>query len=294
MMHLHPNPLMNKIIGELTFTLKSPLNVGSGDGERIRDFLRLPDGRLIIPSTTWKGAFRNLSELIARNTAFSGLPGLAVRLYAEKKAGITYRGDGEQFSKYVESFKEEFSKKGKEFEILLRELGYDGREIERALEDRVILEKMAEDYLAIHCPIGKLYGNRVLAGKIRFLDTLLRSGMIYKPGVGIDRASGKAKEGALYGVNVIPPGPQIKLKMIIDNLLPGEDDARLFGATLKTIKAMDLSIGSRKSVGLGHLGLQDGVFYMVDLRNDKNFAIGNPFKKGRKMTLEELIQWLQG
>jgi len=292
-MHLHLNPLMNKIIGELTFTLKSPLNIGSGDGERIRDFLRLPDGRLIIPSTTWKGAFRNLSELIARNTAFNGLPGLAVRLYTEKRAGITYRGDGEQFNQYVESFKEEFREKGEELKTLLRELGYSKREIERALEDRIILEKMAEDYLAIHCPIGKLYGNRVLAGKIRFLDTLLRSMTIHKPGVGIDRAGGKAKEGVLYGVNVIPPGSQIKLKMIMDNLLPGQDDAKLFGATLKIIKMIGLSIGSRKSVGLGNLDLHNATFYMVDLEHDTNLAIGNPFNKGRKMTLEELIEWLQ-
>jgi len=293
-MHLHLNPLINKIVGELTFIVKSPLNLGSGEGERVRDFLRLPDGRLIIASTTWKGAFRSLSELIARNTVFSSLSGLAVRLYAEKKAGITYRGDREQFNQHVEGFKEELRKRGKELESLLRELGYDEGEIERALEDRVILEKMAEDYLAAYCPIGKLYGNRVLAGKVRFLDTFLRSGTIYKPGVGIDRASGKAREGALYGVNVIPPGLQIKLRMIIDNLIPGEDDARLFGATLKTIKMMDLSIGSRKSVGLGHLGLHNGIFYMVELRNDKNFAIGNPFEKGQKMKLEELIEWLQG
>lgn len=293
-MHLHLNPLINKIVGELTFILKSPLNVGSGEGERIRDFIRLPDGRLIIPSTTWKGAFRSSSELIARNTIFSGFSGLAVRLYAEKKAGITYRGDGEQFNQYVEGFKDEIRKRGKELESLLRELGYDGGEIGRALEDRVILEKMAEDYLATYCPIGKLYGNRVLAGKVRFLDTFLRSGTIYKPGIGIDRASGKTREGALYGVNVIPSGLQIRLKMIIDNLIPGEDDARLFGATLKTIKMMDFLIGSRKSVGLGHLGLHNGMFYIVHLPNDKNFAIGNPFEKGQKMKLDGLIKWLQG
>jgi len=293
-MHLHLNPLMNKIVGELTFMLKSPLNVGSGEGERVRDFLRLPDGRLIIPSTTWKGAFRNLSELIARSTIFNGLSGLAVRLYAEKRAGITYRGDREQFNQYVEGFKEEFRNRGKELEDLLRELGYDGGEIERALEDKIILEKMAEDYLATHCPIGKLYGNRVLAGKVRFLDTFLRSGMMYKPSVGIDRESGKAREGALYWVNTIPPGPQIKLKMIIDNLIQGEDDARLFGATLKAIKMMGLSIGSRKSVGLGYLDVHNGIFYIVDLQNDKNFAIGNPFEKGQKKTLEELIEWLRG
>jgi len=293
-MHLHLNPLMSKVVGELTFIAESTLNIGSGDGERIRDFLRLPDGRLIIPSTTWKGAFRSLSELIARNTTFSGLSGLAVKLYAERRAGITYRGDREQFNQYVKEFEEKLREGDRVLEDLLRELGYNKEEIRRALEDRDILEKMAEDYLATHCPIGKLYGNRILAGKVRFLDTFLRSGTIYKPGVGIDRASGKARKGILYGVNVIPPGLQIKLRMIIDNLIPGEDDSRLFGATLKAIKIMGLSIGSRKSIGLGHLGLRNGVFYVVDLRNDENFAIGNPFEKGRKMRLEEFVEWLKG
>ena len=267
-MSFHLNPLRYKIIGELTFILKSPLNIGSGGQELVRECLRLPDGRLIIPSTTWKGAFRYLSELIARNSSFNGYAGLAVKSYVEGKSGIKY--DGELFERFVMDFYELLKSNDEKIHSLLRELGYKEKDVQDALRkfslnDLKQLRKMAEDYLAIHCPIGKLYGNSVLASKIRFLDTFIDSVTEYKPGVGIDRMTGKAREGVLYRINVIPAGLEVKLRIIVDNLIPGEEDSKLFASTLELIKSIDLSIGSRKSVGLGLLGLKEGTFYVIDL-----------------------------
>lgn len=296
-MSFHLNPLKYKIIGELTFILKSPLNIGSGGQESIREYLRLPDGRLIIPSTTWKGAFRYLSELIARAASFNGYAGLAVKSYTEKKSGVKY--SGELFEKYLTNFYEWLKSNDEKVYSVLRELGYKEKDIQDALKKFMEnylkpLRKMAEEYLATYCPIGKLYGNSVLAGKIRFLDTFIDSVTEYKPGVGIDRMTGKAKEGVLYRINVISPGLEVKLRLIVDNLIPGEDDSKLFASTLELIKSLDLSIGSRKSIGLGLLGLKEGIFYVIDMQKDENYAIGNPFKKAQEVNLLEFIKWLQG
>ncbi|MEM4006774.1 MAG: RAMP superfamily CRISPR-associated protein [Nitrososphaerota archaeon] len=300
-MELHLNPLIYKTIGIISFKLSSPLNIGTGGRDTRRDFLRIPDGRLLIPASTWKGSFRHLTELIAKNTEFEGMSKLAVKLYKENKSGITYTADKEKFEEFVNDFQEKLGEDNVK-EILL-DIGYSTDEIVEAQKGsqigRLILPKMAEDFIALHCPIGKLYGNKVLAGKIRFLNNLIKLDddkvkMHIRPGTGIDRQSGKVKEGVLYFINTISPGPEIKLTLIADNLMSGEDDSKLFANTLEALRFKGLSIGARKSVGLGCLNLENAEFYLIDLKHDENFAIGNPFKKCRKMDLEEFIEWLRG
>lgn len=299
-MELHLNSLAYKAIGLLLFRLVSPLNIGlGGEGVR-REFLTIPDGRLLIPASTWKGSFRHLTEIIARNTEFDDIADLAVRLYKETISGITYSEDRESFREYIIRF-HDILRDANIREVLL-ELGYSEDEILEAGKDteigRRILSRMAEDFIAVNCPIGKLYGNRVIAGKVRFRDTLIkldgeRVRIHTRPGTGIDRKSGKVKEGVLYFIETIPPGVEIKLTIIADNLIPGSYESRLFASTLEALKLIGLSIGARKSAGGGHLLLDDAIFYEIDLKNDKEFAIGNPFKKAHRKTLGEFIEWLR-
>lgn len=300
-MKLHINPLINKTVGMLSFELASPVNIGSGEVGIVRDFLRLPDGRLLIPASTWKGAFRRLTELIAKNTNFKDVAGLAVKLYKESQAGITYTGDKEELERFVKIFQEKLKEESVR-EILL-DIGYSVEEIVEAQKGTkrgsLILRRAVEDFIAVHCPIGRLYGNRVLAGKIRFTDNLIKLdgekvNIHTRPGTGIDRRSGKVKEGVLYFINTLPPGLEIKLTLIADNMVPGEPDSKLFASTLKAVSVMGVSLGARKSAGMGYMNLKDAVFYVVDLPNDKDLAIGNPFKKAGKMALEEFIKWLHG
>ncbi|MCX8193673.1 MAG: RAMP superfamily CRISPR-associated protein [Nitrososphaeria archaeon] len=300
-MELHLNPLMFKVIGIISFKLNSPLNIGlGGEGSR-REFLRVIDGRLLIPASTWKGSFRHLTELIAKSTTFNGVADLAVKLYKETKAGITYNAEIKKFEEFASGFQK--SLKDANIRNILLDIGYSDEDIIEAQKDtdvgRLRLLEMAEAYIAIHCPIGKLYGNRVLAGKIRFLDTLIKQDdkeikMHVKPGIGIDRQSGKVREGALYFIDTISPKPEIKLKLIADNLIPKEDDSKLFASTLELVRFTGLSIGARKSTGMGHLNLENASFYIIDLRKDENLAIGNPFKKAQSIDLEGFLKWLRG
>lgn len=305
-MEFHLNPLKVKAVGVLDFETVAPLHVGAGGEEVRRAFLRLPTGELLVPASTWKGAFRSLTEQLARSVKLSGLPGTALNLYSEGSRGITYSSKQE-----FESFASEFVKalrgeetaavpRGRE-EIVraLMELGYgseDVWEVERkGLHARENLgRRMAEDYLALHCPIGRLYGNRVLAAKVRFLDSLLSAKTEVKPGVGIDRRSGRIVEGALHFAEVVPPGARLRLRLVADNLLPGEEDSKLFASTLDAVSKLGLSVGARRSVGMGMLELREAAFYLVELDRDGELAIGNPFERGRKLDLGGFVAWLRG
>lgn len=306
-MRLHTNPLKTKIVGLLKLMAETPLHVGMGNEEVRKSFLRLPGDKLVIPSSTWKGAFRSLTERLVKSVELSGLAALATKLYSEGAGGVTYRGGGP-----FDSFVGEFVKvlQGKESDLipyrpeelqsLVRELGYEAWEINEVKERGVsardnLAYDMAEGCIALHCPVGKLYGNRAMAGKLRFIDSIMgSSGVEMRAGIGIDRASGKVRAGALYFMEIVPRGTTIKLVMLADNLVPGEDDSRLFASTLKVIDEFGISMGGRKSTGLGSLKLLDGTFYVVQLERDSNrLAIGNPLEKGEKLKLEEFVSWLR-
>ena len=305
---MHLNPLRNKVVGVLEFEVESPLHVGVGGGEARRLLLRLPSGEPVIPSSTWKGAFRRMTEELAKTSTYEGLSELAVKLYHEGPGGISYRGVDEEGEELFKGFVEEFAsalrgvpsnrmrKVGEELKELLRgEMGYTDMEIEEAKGDRGLIQRMAENYLALHCPIGRLYGNRVMAGKLRFFDSILKVGETHqRAGVGIDRRSGRVREGILYFIEAIPPGVEVRLHLIADNLIPGEEDSRLFASTLETIRELGLSIGGRRSAGLGHLKLDGGEFHILELEGDRDkLAIGNPLRKTDKIGLREFIEYLE-
>ncbi|MEM1554582.1 MAG: RAMP superfamily CRISPR-associated protein [Thermoproteota archaeon] len=303
-MKIHLNPLEYKTIGLLDFELGSSLHIGIGGEEVQREFLRLPTGELVIPSSTWKGAFRNISEQLAKSMKFNGIAALAVESYYESKSGITYRSDKNKFEKFAEDFVKTLrgipsgGMNSEELVLMMKGLGYTEEDIlevrEKGLEAAEDLARiMAEDYIAINCPIGKLYGNRTITGKVRFFDSIFNAKTHFRPGIGIERSSGKVKENALYFSEIVSFG-NLRLTFIADNLSPGADDSKLFANTLEAIKFVGISIGGRKSVGMGHLKLSNGIFYIVDFRKDENLAIGNPFKKGEKFNLESFISWIRG
>lgn len=302
----HLNPLRYKIIGFVVFKADSPIHVGAGEPDMKRSFLRLPSGELLIPSSSWKGAFRSISEKLARTAGLDGLEGLAVELYEETQGGITYRREEKLFKKFVKDFLEKFrDKEGKwvkddpeKLEEILKDLGYSQEEMNDVKDGRAedsLVHEMAESYLALHCPIGKLYGNRVLAGKLRFGDVMLRNqGTHLKPGVGINRKTTTVKSGILYYTETIA-NVKMKLPIILDNPSPGGSDSKLLANTIDYVRKLGLGIGGRKSVGLGTLKISedDSQFFMVKLDKEDKLALGNPFKKAQKLTISEFMSWLK-
>ncbi|MCS7098692.1 MAG: RAMP superfamily CRISPR-associated protein [Candidatus Methanomethyliaceae archaeon] len=299
----HLNPLEYVAIGFIKFNIESPVNIGAGEIGVRRLFLKDEDV-LIIPSSTWKGAFRSLTEKIAKSIEDDGfldeLSLLAVKSYREGKSGIFYRIDNGIIDEMVKVIKGEKSKLFNQYnrEIINQiAIKFKFTKFEELIEgsNREFLEKITELILALNCPISKLYGNNIISGKIRFLDTLLRAGryaLNIRPGIAIDRASGKVKEDALFFIESATSNEGIYLNIIADNLMPNLKESKLFSLTLKAIIELGLEIGARKSVGLGKLSLNTKESYWYVVRLHDRLKLGNPFKYGEKLSIRDFIDWL--
>jgi CRISPR/Cas system CSM-associated protein Csm3 (group 7 of RAMP superfamily) len=264
-MSLHLNPLHRKLLVKFIFEAETPVSVGVGGEEVLRQVLRIGHW-IVIPSTTWKGAFRAIAERLAKTMELDGLERLAVKLYRETQKGIVYtpRDTDQDWETYLSEFKSvvngnpiqnpQYVLKPQEVTQFLNDVYVDIEEIKKAKDG---YEKMAEGYLAYNCPIGRLFGNHVLAGKVRFMDTIIDVKQThFRPGIGIDRRTGKVREGILYYIESIPTKTEIPLALIADNLVPGENDTVLFRLTLDYVEKIGLQIGAGKSRGLGLLMLK--------------------------------------
>lgn len=280
-----------KFVGRLRFKATTPLHVGGAREANFLYALRLRDsGKLLIPSSTWKGAFRALAEKLAPSTPMSELEKLAV----EK---VALSSDPR---KEVESLLDSFNRalrgeengpfKPSEVRSALFSIGYKEEEL-KSPEDPAW---MLVEYLAYHCPIGKLFGNQVRAGSVRFLDTLLPAGTQRRPGVGIDRRDLKVKEGVLYFVETTDAEVLVPLLMLGEVETLGSTSAKLLASTLEAIKEVGISVGGRKSAGLGLLQLEEAIFHVVRLAEDeRGIGLANPLK-APPLDLLSFVRLLRG
>jgi CRISPR/Cas system CSM-associated protein Csm3 (group 7 of RAMP superfamily) len=267
------------------FEAETPVSVGSGGEEVLRQVLRIGHW-IVIPSTTWKGAFRAIAKRLAKTMELDGLERLAVKLYRETQKGIVYtpQDTDQDWETYLSEFKSavngnpiqnpQYVLKPQEVTQFLNDVYVDIEEIKKAKNG---YEKMAEGYLAYNCPIGRLFGNHVLAGKVRFMDTIIDVKQThFRPGIGIDRRTGKVREGILYYIESIPSKTEISLRIVADNLVSGETDTTLFNNILDYIQKLGLQIGTRKTAGMGLLSLKNIQKIDLDLKSDSELKIVRP------------------
>jgi CRISPR/Cas system CSM-associated protein Csm3 (group 7 of RAMP superfamily) len=267
------------------FEAETPVSVGSGGEEVLRQVLRIGHW-IVIPSTTWKGAFRSIAERLAKTMELDGLERLAVKLYRETQKRIVYtpQDTDQDWETYLSEFKSvvngnpiqnpQYVLKPQEVTQFLNDVYVDIEEIKKAKDG---YEKMAEGYLAYNCPIGRLFGNHVLAGKVRFMDTIIDVKQThFRPGIGIDRKTGKVREGILYYIESIPSKTEISLRIVADNLTSGETDTTLFNNILDYIQKLGLQIGTRKTAGMGLLSLKNIQKIDLDLKSDSELKIVRP------------------
>ena len=304
MMHL--NLLTTKLIGCIAFKPETTLHIGIGGWGVRKEILKTSDGRIIIPASTWKGAFRQIGEKVAKTLSLQGLERLAVDGYIENDRGITYKIEDEDREKFIKALRSEgdfFGLTKSDITKLLQQLDYTQDEIEKIAkeEDREREEeqrkKDAEEalgkILALYCPITRLFGNTTIAGKLRFIDTITPSTLYIKPGVGIDRRSGTAKEDQLYFIETASVDRNITLRFVADNIEPHKTDSILLGSILKYVEKLGLQIGARKSTGMGDLTMVKTEFYLVELSKDREGkGLANPLKFGNKMNLKQFLEWL--
>lgn len=288
---MHLNHLVNKLVGELVFELETPLHVGAGGFGAMRSMLRV-GGRVVIPASTFKGAFRWVAEVVAKSMMGSlhGYERVALKCYQETDKGIVYAkrsGDPdyeEGYRSFVKALREQVrvgDLRGVELATLL-DLGYGEDELREDVLESDVGYELFGDFLAANCPVGRLMGNGVLAGKFRVFDVFLDVLAVHiRPGVGIERSTGKAKGDVLRFTEVVPPGERIRMRVVADNLLPGESDSRVFAGVLEWVGKLGLQLGAGKSTGLGLLRLVGQRFWFIKLGDGsdrRGVFLANPFK----------------
>lgn len=283
-----------KFVGVLEFESEGPLHIRGDRQGNILYLLRLPDGRVLIPATTWKGIFRNLAKKLVPSLPLSGVEKLAV-----ERVSLTdsLAHKQEKVRDLLDVFKQVL--KGQpnppldpaDVRRVLTKIGYEERELENP-EDPA---GMLTHYLEYYCPIGRLFGNSVRAATVRFFDTLINTTIMRRPGIGINRSTGGVMEDFLYFVESTAPNAKIKLVMIGEIWRRGDSASRLLASILEAVKTLGVNVGGRKSVGYGLSILKNSYFHVVELSKDKEKfgeLLADPFKTD-SLSLEAFTSWLR-
>ncbi|MEM7345128.1 MAG: CRISPR-associated RAMP protein Csx7 [Chloroflexota bacterium] len=128
---------------------------------------------------------------------------------------------------------------------------------------------MLDDQLRqLSCWTCRIFGSSWLASKVLIKDLHVQAWQDYqfeiRDGVGIDRDSGRAADGAKYQFETIPVGTQFSLEILAENLSEAELGVLWLG--LRAFEQGDVLLGGAKSRGLGwcHLQPQWATSHYVD------------------------------
>lgn len=310
--------LRHRAILDLKFRTKTPIHIGSGmRGEALQRVLVLEGDKLVIPASTWKGIFRKTTEILAKSLTrkpqvFSDYEFKAIKAHIEEDK-IKHRDVMDiivnSLSKVVEEYGVEVLRR-----FLLDTVFTDREELERMVSvdvggKRVTILETVEaldklDFIVqLLCPICRLYGAPSLKGKLLFIDTIVPYGKYtsrFRAHVGIDRASETKSEHHLYSMELVSCS-EVGLKIIVNNVKPGTSDAILLAATLNYILNEGVTLGRRRSIGLGVLELieDDSRVYVNELENLdsevllETLANSKNAKGAMVMKLKSYIEYLE-
>ncbi|WP_157935528.1 RAMP superfamily CRISPR-associated protein [Kyrpidia spormannii] len=254
-MSLLHHSLQNAWIIRGTLELMSPLHIGVSErGAMGMDakVVRWPDGRPVIPGSSLKGVLRSFLETVGQNESLRNLlspEGPPVCIITENPCGREFR-------------KKEDRDKWRRRQMAIPTNGDpdpdDGSrgswdnlsEEEKAEIDR----ELAEAIYRSLCPICRLFGNQLFAGKISIPDLVPEQGhptewFDVRDGVGIDRDTRTARNGVKYDFELVNPGVVFPLTVRAMNLEDDEQAWLLLG--LEALRNGELFLGGKTSRGLG-------------------------------------------
>lgn len=156
-------------------------------------------------------------------------------------------------------------------------------------EARGSAEELALYIAQNSCPACKLFGNGVMAGKLKFADAALLDvgawmGTEIRTSNAIDRDTHTANTGtgALFDTEAIPAGTEFALRVTAENLT--EEEARIFGELMQYFAEGGITVGGRSRAGLGMVKVE-GISLTLYYLNGKDFA---PVSK--EIALKELAE----
>lgn len=225
--------LHNRYCFQGEIELITPLRISSGRASDNTDapFMRSFDETPYIPGSSLRGAVRSEVERIIATVG--DVVGLRTCTFFEK-------GD--------------CAEKARDFLLKLEEKERDER------EDKTKDERIAEFAKEKLCDVCKLFGSTVYASRLIFEDAHPVSGKIHnriRDGVGIDRDTGAARDGAKFDYEVIEPsknGPFFGFRMVAENV--NGQDKKIINLILGLLKH-GLYIGGKRACGLGKIRLRE-------------------------------------
>lgn len=229
--------LHNRYCFEGELELVTPLRISSGRASDETDapFMRMFDGAPYIPGTSLRGAIRSELERI-----------------------LSVVGERANLTSCILFEEGDCAGKAKDFILSLdRETGRKHEGAEKKKDQRIA--EFAEREL---CHVCKLFGSTVYASRLIIEDSLPAAGdphelqkrMRIRDGVGIDRDTGAAKDGAKFDYEVIEPGVDFVLRMTAENV--GSKDKKLISLILNLLE-QGIFIGGKRSGGLGKIRLKN-------------------------------------
>jgi len=265
---------------------QSPIHIGTGEGGFMKSivFINVSGNPLpIIPAESVKGVLRSIAARIAGSMKFN------TAMYGLNVDDIVKNHKKDIHTDYVnkllnENRKEELTGKIKE---VLKNIKLSEKHINNIVEELGLKEAL-ELAVSLLCPICLLFGSRYYSGKILITDAIpvnlngnpTSPKMEMQTCTSISRICRTVEAGRLYTVQyIVPDNIVYKLRMVIDNVVKGDVEAKLLGNLLKYIGEHGIIIGGLKSRGFGHMKIDMEILKMKFTKpkdkNDLNTIINN-------------------
>lgn len=134
-------------------------------------------------------------------------------------------------------------------------------------------EAMANAFYNKLCPICRLFGSQVMSSKIQIKDAQLINKAIIetRDGVGINRDTGTAANRVKYDFECVSMGAEFSFLMTVDNLEPEYET--LLKIMINTLTSGELTLGGKKSIGLGEVELIDIEAYKIQKEQLMDYAL---------------------
>jgi CRISPR-associated RAMP protein (TIGR02581 family) len=252
------------LVGQLSFD--SALRIGASRSGTVDEpdlpVLRTVDGRPYIPGSSFKGAFRSYVESVLRS--LQAQPELSDHNLACLVVGKPQARPDDDPTPALCLTQNEVS--------LLKEISPPAWPTSRALPDRLkhrlpdaarlesevgqhgeqaVLDRTLRD---LSCWTCRVFGAPWLASKVLFKDLMVGGATWFdqfeiRDGVGIDRDSGRAADGAKYQFEVVPVRTAFRLDALVENASDAE--LGLFWLGMDAFQQGHVLMGGAKSRGLG-------------------------------------------
>jgi CRISPR/Cas system CSM-associated protein Csm3 (group 7 of RAMP superfamily) len=209
----------------LKFNLPNGLRIG-GVGDTTEP-LRIGSEEYLIPSSTLKGMFRRATEVILGNPDH-------LKQHTQ---------DNNVYSKYKALIEECEHNPKKCVDEVVRIA------VAKGISDEKEFEKLYNQY---NCPIERLYGGDYFAGSITISDVLIKTNIIERTHVAINRITKTNLENHLFTEEILDLR-SIEVKVIVR----GETNYMPWMRTLKFMRDVGTFIGNSKSRGIGFIQLDD-------------------------------------